>query len=297
MTDSSRRLDVLKNSIVTETFVDTADQNYLMARWAYHRGMFTDFFWNSVHALEKYFKASLLLNELSAKSDSNGRNYGHNLVKLLDAVSTYAGDLIPTDLEQPEELKGLRWRKESFAGYIARLNELGDANNRYNIYGYLQRWEDLSHLDQAVFHIRRLAFDLNAYPFIGYPNSAGPQPKTVREMLERFPDYSPRSEASRLYKLLKAVGDDELRDAGLRMNFVFAPAGYDHKLEQVDFKTSASASVLHRRIVAQAERASPNSQDLVAAELADWVVENIFLPRQISEEMQRHASSLRNRNS
>ena len=43
----SSDFDVLKNSVVTEMFVDTADQNYLIARWAYHRGLFIDFFWNS----------------------------------------------------------------------------------------------------------------------------------------------------------------------------------------------------------------------------------------------------------
>ncbi|WP_299641455.1 hypothetical protein [uncultured Tateyamaria sp.] len=240
----------MKNNIVTETFVDTADQNYLIARWAYHRGMFTDFFWNSVHSLEKYFKASMLLNGRSGKSDGNGKPYGHDLVKLLDAVSSYAGDLIPDELRQPDQLTDLSWRQESFAGYIARLNELGDANNRYNIYGYVQRWEDLSHLDQAVFAIRRLAFKLDADPFIGRPDPQGSQPKTVREMLIRFPDYSPRSNTSRLYKLLGARGDDELRDAGLRMNFVFAPDDYDHGLDRIKTGTSGSNPVLYRRIVA-----------------------------------------------
>jgi HEPN domain-containing protein len=72
----SSNFDVLKNSVVTEMFVDTADQNYLIARWAYHRGLFIDFFWNSVHALEKFFKASLLLNGKSAIG------FGHDLTRL-----------------------------------------------------------------------------------------------------------------------------------------------------------------------------------------------------------------------
>ncbi len=295
MTTLSSDRDVLKNNIVTETFVDTADQNYLIARWAYHRGMFTDFFWNSVHSIEKYFKASLLLNGRSGKSDGSGKAYGHDLVKLLDAVSSYAGDLIPEELGQPEELANLSWRKESFADYIARLNKLGDANNRYNIYGYVQRWEDLSHLDQVVFSIRRLAFKLDAYPFMGRPDSLGSQPKTVREMLARFPDYSPRSNTSRLYKLLGAKGDDELRASGLRMNFVFAPDGYDHGLDKIKIGTSASNSVLYRRIVAPAQSASCTLQDAEAADLADWVVENISLPKLVKEELLSHAMTLRNR--
>lgn len=295
MTSSSSDLDVLKNNIVTETFVNTADQNYLIARWAYHRGMFNDFFWNSVHSLEKYLKASLLLNGRSGKIDDNGKPYGHDLVKLLEAVSSYAGDLIPGDLRQPEELAGLSWRKESLADYVARLNELGDPNNRYNIYGYVQRWEDLSHLDQVVFSIRRLAFRLDAYPFIGRPNVHGSHPKTVREMLEQNPKYSPRSAASRLHKLLGVKGDDELRDAGLKMNFVFAPDGYDHGLGKIRICTSGSNSVLYRRIVAVSESDSPTSQDADAADLADWLIENVFLPKSVKAELASHAETLRNR--
>ena len=60
-------MNALKNNVVTQMFVDTADQNYLIARWAYHRGLFLDFFWNACQALEKYLKASLLLNGKSAK--------------------------------------------------------------------------------------------------------------------------------------------------------------------------------------------------------------------------------------
>lgn len=295
MTASNSRLSVLKNSIVTEIFVDTADQNYLVARWAYHRGMFTDFFWNSVHSLEKYFKASLLLNGRSGKKNSNDDSYGHDLVKLLDAVSSYATDLIPNDLGQPEQFSGIHWHKETFRSYITRLNELGDANNRYNIYGYTQRWEDLSHLDQAVWSIRRLAFDLNAYPFIGSPDYSGCHSKTVREMLLRFPKYSPRGNGSRLHKLLGAKGNDELRDAGLKLNFAFAPDGYDHGLDKIKIGTSSSRSALYQYIVARAENMRPSQADKEAAKLADWVVENIFLPAQAKKELKEYAEILRTR--
>jgi hypothetical protein len=295
LTASNNELNILKNSIVTETFVDTADQNYLIARWAYHRGMFTDFFWNSAHALEKYFKASLLLNGLSGTTDSNKKPYGHDLVKLLDAVSSYAGELIPNDLEQPKQLSDTHWRKETFVRYIARLNDLGDPNNRYNIYGYNQRWEDLSHLDQAVSSIRRLAFDLDAHPFIGHPDSSSSHPKTVREMLFHCSKYSPRGNGSRLHKLLGAKGDDELRDAGLKMNFSFAPDGYDHGLETVKIGTSSSNSVLWRHIVARAKNMSASSEDTKAADLADWVLNNVHLSGPSKDELQKCQKILRGR--
>ena len=40
----SEYLNALKNNVVTQMFVDTADQNYVIARWAYHRHLFLDFF-------------------------------------------------------------------------------------------------------------------------------------------------------------------------------------------------------------------------------------------------------------
>ena len=295
MTASYSHLSVLQNSVVTETFVDTADQNYLIARWAYHRGMFTDFFWNSVHALEKYFKASLLLNGQSGISDADRNEFRHDLIKLYKAVSSYAGDLLPNALEQPQQLRGIDWQNENLLDFLARFNELGDANNRYNLYGYRQRWEDLCHLDQAVFSIRRLAFNLDSSPFIGQPNPSGTEPKTVQEMLKRDPKYTPRSNGSRLYKLLGVKGDDELREAGLKMNFVLAPDDFDHGLDSVKIGSSSSNPALYRHIVVRAKSMSPSAADAEAADLADWVVEKMYLPGREKEDLKKYAAILRAR--
>jgi hypothetical protein len=55
-----------KQSIVEDFFISTADDNYVAARWCYLDGLNIDFFWLSVHSLEKYLKAALLLNCKSA---------------------------------------------------------------------------------------------------------------------------------------------------------------------------------------------------------------------------------------
>jgi len=294
-------LGVLKNSVVTEMFVDTADQNYLIARWAYHRGMYIDFFWNAVHALEKYLKASLLLNGYSSKRNSNNESYGHDLTLLFDSVCCYAQDLFPETLQMPKQFKAmmgdLHWKDETPHAYLERLYALGEANNRYNIFGYTQRWEDLFHFDQMVFHTRRVAFELAACPFLGrgpFPDSL---PKTVRQSLERQDNFQPRGPTSRLYKLLGTKGDDELRDAGLKLNFRFAPPGYDHQQSSIRVGTSASDPVLHRRIVARAESMAASSADKEAADLSDWVVENITLPGDVKNQLREHAQVLRNRSS
>lgn len=276
-------------------FVDTADQNYLIARWAYHRGMFLDFFWNSVHALEKYLKASLLLNGRSAIKNQREENYGHNLECLFEEVGSYALDLFPEMLTQPHQLDVPHWREETPTAFLARFNGLGNANNRYNLFGYVQRWEDLHHLDQMVYFARRVAFNLDMCPFIGrgpFPDTA---PKTVRAFLERDLKYSPRSASSRLHKLLGTKGDDELRDAGLKLNFQFAPDAYDHEQGGVQFRASGSNPVLYQRIVARAESMQPSSADQEAADLADWVIGNIYLPKPVKGKMQNYAKILRER--
>ncbi|TIT06089.1 MAG: hypothetical protein E5W74_30460 [Mesorhizobium sp.] len=51
-----------KGRIINEMFVHTADENYIVARWCHDNQLMRDFFWNSVHALEKYMKAVLLFN-------------------------------------------------------------------------------------------------------------------------------------------------------------------------------------------------------------------------------------------
>lgn len=174
----SSDLDVLKRSVVTEMFINTADQNYLIARWAYHRALFIDFFWNSAHALEKYFKASLLLNGKSTIGLS------HKLEELFDEVNAYAGTLFPQKLTKPHQFPQTHWHDETPAKFLARFAELGDAHNRYNVFGYVQRWEDLHHLDQVVYFARRVSVDLRAWPFLGTRETPGIAPNTYREFLE-----------------------------------------------------------------------------------------------------------------
>ncbi len=281
-------LNALKNNVVTQMFVDTADQNYVIARWAYHRHLFLDFFWNASQALEKYLKASLLLNGQSAK------NQGHDLILLFDEVEKYAAEFFPSLLTQPSELNQLPdWHNETPRQFLGRFNDLGDSNNRYNVFGYIQRWEDLHHFDQMVYAVRRIAFNLDARPFMGPPSATGP--KTVREALKRIKGYLPRSGGSRLDKILNSNGDDELREAGLKYNFPFAPADYDHPKGTIRVGTSSANSVLYQRIVRQAKGTGSPTGDIEAADLGDWVIDNISLPNPIKNELHNYVQTLRQR--
>ena len=80
-------IDVLKAGVVHSLYTDTADQNYIIARWSFLNGLHGDFLWLSVHALEKYMKAILLMNGQSA------RGYSHRVADLLPRVRCLVGPL------------------------------------------------------------------------------------------------------------------------------------------------------------------------------------------------------------
>lgn len=287
-------LDVLKNNVVTQMFVDPADQDYVVARWAYHRKMYLEFFWNACQSLEKYFKASLLLNRMSLLRP-NGRNkYGHDLEHLFRAVSGYASDLFPEKLTKPVQWDVPHWREETLEEFISRMNELGDANNRYNVFGYMQRWEDLCHFDQMVFAARRVAFNLDSYPFIGNKRQPKQKLKTVRELLQRDPEKMyHRGTTSMLGKLTGKKADQETREAGLRLNYPFAPADYDHG--SVRIGVSSSEAVLYRRIIALSDGPPRTQADYEGVALAEWVTGNVPLPNSVRDQISAAATKMRSR--
>ena len=91
--------------IVESMFVATADQNYILARHAFFNEFDVDFFWLSLHALEKYMKATLLLNGQSAKE------FGHDLTMLYSQVRTLHLDYGP--LSKPL-IEDAEWCDEPF---------------------------------------------------------------------------------------------------------------------------------------------------------------------------------------
>ncbi|WP_420822398.1 HEPN domain-containing protein [Sphingosinithalassobacter portus] len=98
-------------------FLHTADENYITARWCFENSLITDFFWNSVHALEKYMKAILLFNGQSVK------NYGHNLRELYNSVELIAYDLLPKDLQQPRNLRISDWNDMSPSNFFENARQ------------------------------------------------------------------------------------------------------------------------------------------------------------------------------
>ena len=123
-----------QNLIVRELFVDTADDNYIAARWCFVEGLNVDYSWLAVHALEKYMKAALLLNGHSAKGyrDQAGkwRSFGHDIASLYDCLKSFALDLLPDNLQRPDRLALDHWRDEKPVRSWSSVSPCGPSSRR-----------------------------------------------------------------------------------------------------------------------------------------------------------------------
>ena len=284
MTKEISQQQALRNSIINDMFVDSADQNYVVARWCFQMNLATDFLWNATHCLEKLMKAVLLLNGESSKGG------GHDLSVLYPKIVNIAGDLLPDMLIKPSEIDA-QWRVESAEAFLRRISENGQADNRYHVFGYVLHPEDLHKLDRMVFAIQRLCCPLDSYLF---GNIRHGQPDiTIRDQLGKQADFMPRWAGSRLQKLIGKKSPDPLRHAALNHNFLFASSDFEHG--ELRYGSSAQNPVLGRRIVLPDEQGATGKIAQETANLADWVLSNIQLPRDVKRQFQDIRARLRSR--
>lgn len=270
-----KSLLAMKRDIIRELFVKTAEQTYVVARWCFLSGLYLDFYWNGAQALERVMKAVLLYNGGSAKKSENGASYSHDLTALYDSVSKIAGDLLPQKLLRPDDLNIHQWTEKITSDFISRMNNEGDPNNRYNIFGFVQRPEDIYKLDATMFAIRRLCLDLDA-PYPPSEMKGDQPPQTHRDILKGSPNHVPGLVGSRLQKLMNGKGGEAVRAAALQHNLAFPSDGFSHSPLRSSW--SADNPVLGRRILDIAESNNPDNAALVI-ELTQWVLDNIRLPK------------------
>ena len=268
-------IHVEKGEIVRESFVNTADDNYIAARWCFVEGLHVDYFWLSVHALEKYMKAALLLNGESSKG------YSHNIVSLYRKTKCLAADLLPNDLNKPGNLDIDRWIDESPEAFLQRLYRNGNAHNRYLTFGFYRRDEDLFKLDIMVYALRRLCVPLDAY-FMGRWRSDKSN-LTHHDVLTRQPEYWSISQNCNLERTIQGKRCNGIRHVLLNLNLPFAPEDYAH--ESLQAGMAARNSVLARSVLRPLEQEPKSQRATLAAEVCDWVIENISLPCEVKKQL------------
>ena len=245
----------------------TADENYIAARWCAINRLNTDFLWLAVHTLEKYLKAVLLVNGRTAKG------YSHDIVRLYADVRLLAAPLLPDKLEKPADLCIHHWFERSAEDFIAHLLRNGNADNRYLIYGWVTRSEDIHMLDAMVFAIRRLICPLDER-YIKHRAATAPT-FTHRELLAQRPEYY-GGLGMPLDDLVGIKDDTDPRRAALNLNMAFAPKDYPHELMQGG--TSALNPVIIRRILEPLE-SDDRRWAAEGVEIARWFLANVQLPK------------------
>jgi hypothetical protein len=275
MTFDDSYLHSSKRDIVDNLFTRTADENYITARWCAMNRLQTDFFWLGAHALEKYMKAVLLVNERPVKE------YGHKILELHAEIIKFAADLLPSHLTKPTEWPYDDWLVRPLQGFLEHLYDYGQPDNRYLVFGYSFRSEDLFMLDQAVFAYRRLICRLDASVIPAHHLNAPAW--TNREMLKDSPKYfSYIGSSMPLCQLLKSKEKSSLRDIALNLNFCFAPSDYVHS--SIEVISSTRTPVLLYQVFDHLRSDGIKTAKL-GIELAEWTIKNIKMPPNIREEL------------
>lgn len=248
------------NGVVERMFIATADQNYVGARSSYFDQRDWDFWWLSLHAIEKYLKAILLMNGHSSK------DYNHSIPDLLAAVEKLDPRLKPPIFTKPK-IEHVIWADYPDGQFIKRLNEYGSANNRYGTYGYTLRLDDLARLDQLAFWARRHARSLT--------QQVGEHKLDQIELLANdLRSWGWRS--GLLEKLAKLTPHEPRRWAFSRLNWPFFP---DQRHRMRGWRSAGSNPPIADwcRRLSQSE---PNSESRkTASDVLQWVIENIQLSK------------------
>lgn len=152
-------LEKRKQWLVDDLFVGTADEDYLLARWCYFNDMHRQFFWHAAQAIEKYQKASLVLNGHSISE------FSHELLKPYILITNYANEFL-RNFYCPEQNLIFKenpelWVKETHEEFIGKIEKHGVPSNRYDYFGIFLDYGDLFKLDQLVFQLRNLCVNLN----------------------------------------------------------------------------------------------------------------------------------------
>jgi hypothetical protein len=237
-----------------------------------------------VHALEKYLKAVLLYNGKSSL------RYSHNIVKLYDAVASFAGKLLPKTLSVPEWSTVLpnSLPTKTFVEYLYRR---GNADNRYALPGYtVHQPRDFFMVDALVFAVRRLICPLNDRAFPERVRTA--PPITNRRLLINDP-YIFRHLGMPLDNLIAETENSPVRIAALNQNLPFAPPDFSHiPLQQIE--RAFRNPIIDDRIFGPLQSSASYSVAEGLA-VAQWVVKNVQLPKGLGGQI-RDAITIAKRN-
>jgi hypothetical protein len=260
------------NSLVERMFIATADQDYILARWAAINRLDINFLWLGLQAVEKYLKAILLLNGRSAKK------YRHNVERLYKAVRRLDSITFgPLTKPTPLFLDDIPWFDEPVLQFLKRLNLMGDPNNRYMLFGFAVESGDLFKFDQLVWAVRR-----HCRPFA--ETILAGEKRIKINWIERLKKNSGFWQLDNNFLIEKLVDGEAStrREALMELNVPFAP-NRSHTL--TGYRLTSARGPLDDWI----ERLKSKDAEVRrhANNILKWVVKNITLAPRDMEEIQK----------
>jgi hypothetical protein len=150
----AKDIEEKKRAIVYEVFVDTADSDYIVARWLYLNGMHRHFFWSACQAIEKYIKAILVINNLSVLKLKH--NINKSFTELTKTHKIQDSFIVPAEVELFNTNPEL-WGSNSIKDFVSHINKNGNAANRYDTFSIISNFSDLYKLDQIVSILRNIS--------------------------------------------------------------------------------------------------------------------------------------------
>lgn len=214
--------DKFKLAAANNFFVTPADYNYAHARFCRILGLHKEFSWQCLQALEKYFKAGLILNNVPVMG------FSHDLPRLLQRHRKVYENFSIANPVRPEKLNEQLWDSRTLDEMIEWIHYFGHPDSRYGLRSYVNKPGDLFLLDEIVFELRRRIGRLNSV--IGVDVYTGGETKD--DVLERCrgEKFSYLIDAYPKYQLLgmkvppgqfpESIGS--LEDALYRWNFPWA---------------------------------------------------------------------------
>lgn len=213
-------LDHFKSFIAHKFFVVPADGDYLIARWLLLNGFQPELFWHVSQAIEKYLKASMILN--GHQVDSRKGN-GHDLNSLYHQHIEIMGDLAHTHFRRPDDLNPDLWRDETIVRFIERIALIGSPDSRYGLVSWWRHRDDLFKIDQICWALRRLTIGMDWVIGNDVPSHTSMiihRGKTYRDALREDSEATPRGVIETGERKLCHVGQDR-RDLLHAWNFSF----------------------------------------------------------------------------
>ena len=140
--------------VIYESFVVTADQDYLTARLLARSGLYRAFYWAAAQTIEKYLKAFLLLNGNSVKRGAHGIEDLYAKACAVDS-SLQTMDIQPHDLLNVPDYARDHLTVFKSIDFLRDIDKFGRPDNRYNSFGVDFNSGHLFALDQFVFNLRK----------------------------------------------------------------------------------------------------------------------------------------------